>query len=133
MSFDAGEAIRAEAVRQAGSSLSSRPPILGLDPGIELGGSISEVRSPHAAAGSSRPILGLDPGIELAAFALKALRLFITIHCSYYESNLSPYDPRLHSYMLLVRWSTVVILIRIRLGGDVVIEVAAAACKFCFC
>eukprot|EP01043_Picozoa_sp_COSAG02_P102231 COSAG02_NODE_38253_length_431_cov_0.858434_1_plen_36_part_01 len=25
--------------------------------------------------------------------ALKALRLFITIHCSYYESNLSPYDP----------------------------------------
>jgi hypothetical protein len=43
-------------------------------PGIELGGSISEVRSPHAAAGSSRPILGLDPGIELAAEAFDRFR-----------------------------------------------------------
>ena len=37
--------------------------------------------------------------------------------CSHYESNLSPYNPKLHSYMLLVRRSAVVILIGVDSGG----------------
>jgi hypothetical protein len=50
-------------------------------------------------------------------FCFEGLAAVYYYTCSHYESNLSPYNPRLHSYMLLVRRSSVVILMGVDSGG----------------